>query len=73
MTMQYEIGWHSGDEQVCHVALTDKGGREDLFDVQLYGRSTSRRRARATRARSTSGMPSPRPSGRMATTVPRAR
>lgn len=35
--MQYEIGWHSDDDQVCHVALIDhEGNRDDLFDVQLY-------------------------------------
>jgi len=35
--MHYEIGWHSSDDTVCHVALVDdKGEREDLFDVALY-------------------------------------
>lgn len=37
MTGRYEIGWHSSDIDVCHVAYAlEDGSREDLFDVQLY-------------------------------------
>src|SRR4051794_37389985 len=35
--MKYEIGWHTHDQQACHVALVDnKGERDELFDVALY-------------------------------------
>lgn len=35
--MHYEIGWHSSDDNFCHVALIDAAGeRDELFDVQLY-------------------------------------
>jgi hypothetical protein len=34
--MKYEIGWHSSDDTVCHVASIDGDERDDLFDVQLY-------------------------------------
>jgi hypothetical protein len=33
----YEIGWHSSDTGVCHVAAVNDDVRDDLFDVQLYG------------------------------------
>jgi hypothetical protein len=36
MMMKYEIGWHSSDDTVCHVASIDGDERDDLFDVQLY-------------------------------------
>lgn len=36
-TGTYGIGWHSGDEQYCHVYFErEDGTKEDLFDVTLY-------------------------------------